>query len=86
MHQLAHAPAEVHQQARLQERDRPSGQCRSVSSSVVCQGLALDCSDQDTAHLISPLWGDTEGHDIVEYKGLKTHSYSLKSRTLTMNR
>lgn len=43
------------QQARLQERNRPSGQCRSVSSSVVCQGLALDCSDQDTAHLKSPL-------------------------------
>lgn len=74
------------QQARLQERDRPSGQCRSASSSVVCQGLALDCSDRDTAHLKSPLWGDTEGHDIVEHKGLKTCSYSLRSRTLTMNR
>lgn len=71
----------------LQERDRPSGQCRLVSSSVVCQGLALDCSGQDTAHPNLPcLWSDTEGHDIVGHKALLTHSYSIRSGSPTINR
>lgn len=66
----------------LQERDRPSGQCRSVSSSAVGQGLALDCSGQDTAHPKPSLpVGDTG-----EHRALTTHSYSLRSGTLTMNR
>lgn len=55
-----------------------------MSSAGLCSAVLCvrDCSPQ-----IPPaLWGDTEGHDNVDHKALKTHSYSLRSRTLTINR
>lgn len=70
------------QQARLQERHRPSGQCRSVSSG----GVSGTCFRPLSPQITPALWGDTEGRDIVEHKALKSCSYSLRSRTLTMNR
>lgn len=59
-----------------------------MSSAGLC---VRDCFGLPCPSLCSPqtppaLWGDTEGHDKVEHKALKTHSYSLRSRTLTINR